>query len=181
MRFAVTLIPVLLSGCAQLSVEKRRAPPHVERLPSPEPGRVASTERLAGLSIRSGRNHALHTHGGAPAVVGGAELEIEQVGDTVELELVSVDWLQAHCRSKRWDQVTAIEPTRLYVDERPYLPGPSSVSIAPGKHRLRVTWSGFPAYQSCDRFGIRFHFRVHCEELIFEVPYDVIREEPFPQ
>ncbi|MEZ4316337.1 MAG: hypothetical protein R3F61_02485 [Myxococcota bacterium] len=139
-------------------------------------------------TVKGQTDHAIHTHGGAPAKLDSAPFEVVLAGTTpATLEVKRVEYLRAHSCDADARFEVAEEPVASRLDVQPSEPaaqgadpaGPSW-EIQPGTHLVRVAFSPVEAYYThCDRFQLRVTFRSGEHTLTAISETLVSREEPY--
>lgn len=139
-------------------------------------------ERAHGVFLHASYNGVHHVHGGDAAQLGAARLTLSSGdGRAHTVEFQGLEFLHAHCDSKGWDDRKPTRIVEVWVGSSSYelkQPAPKVELSEDGLLSVRVTHPAIEAYQVCDRFGYAVSVRIDGQPHTFELPVDVIREEP---
>jgi hypothetical protein len=149
-----------------------------------EPGNVridGSTWGVAsGVRIQGRGVHTSHTHGGAPAHIGGASFEVTNRRDTaVELELLGTRWLTAfscelprEVRARPKPAGIAIEPDLIDGKMAVRIPAKTTKTVELG-HESQDAYMAW-----CDRFATAATFEIDGKRVEVIAEHRVVRREP---
>jgi hypothetical protein len=133
--------------------------------------------------IRGLDGSAMHTHGGAPARLGGATFQVtNQSCRSRTIQAETVEHLYGRSCTEAPAQVRARPRSAgLLVDDGSQTESRPSVTVAPGAD-VAVSLGFSPSVQAyytfCDRFAFRVRFRVDGDPLVVVAETIVTREEP---
>lgn len=133
--------------------------------------------------IRGVTQHAIHTHGGAPARIGHVRFEIENRGTAArKLSVAGIEFLRGSKSCEHAPSQIASRPKSggILVEDGTQKESRAQVVVKAGA-KVGATL-GFVAvdayYVYCDRFAVRVRFSVDGSPLVVTDEVVVMREEP---
>jgi hypothetical protein len=176
-RWAIGIVPRPATG----------APTHIEVWVDEagnEAGRVnvsgSTFGVVEGVTIEGHGEYASHTHGGAPAGIGGASFVVtNQREASVELKLTGTRWLVAHSCELPRDERARPKPAGLALEDD-LIDGKMTLTIRAGTTKtVRIGHEVQEAYMAyCDRFATAAQFEVGGQPVEVIGEHHVIRREP---
>lgn len=135
---------------------------------------------VEGVTIEGFGRYKSHTHGGAPARIGGAEFTVENHRDQpIELKLLGTRWLTAHScevprteRSRPKPAGLAIEPDLVDGKMTVTIPSRTNTTVSLG-HEAQEAYMAY-----CDRFATAARFEIGGKAVEVIAEHRVIRRQP---
>lgn len=133
--------------------------------------------------IRGVTQHAIHTHGGAPAQIGHASFVFENRSDKPRrVSVIDIEFLRGNKNCEHAPQTVVSHPKSggiLLADGKQRESAPQVEVKAGATVNATVGFVAVPAYYVyCDRFALRIHFQVDGEKVAVIDEVNVTREEP---
>jgi hypothetical protein len=135
---------------------------------------------IEGVTIEGHGEYASHTHGGAPARIGGASfVVINRRDQAVELKITGTRWLVAHSCELPRDERARPKPAGLAFDDG-LIDGTMTLKIPAGATKtVRIGHQVQDAYMAwCDRFATAAQFELAGQALEVIAEHHVVRREP---
>ncbi len=150
---------------------------------------LAVLHSFPGIDLLESSASAMHVHGGDAAKILSLHLAFE-VHDrrTHEIETKRVELLRRHCMEKEWHSREVVQLgghfTRRDDHEAGGLPGTARLLIPAGepqRYAVLIRFAAIEVYQACDHFGFAIDLVVDRVRHVFEIPFDVTREDPIDE
>ncbi len=140
---------------------------------------------LPGIDLLVSKNHGSHLHGGAPASISRARVNLNNTGgENHTVTAKSVAFKRGHCRSTTWDSrkelvVTGVE-VHNWHDWAPVARHRDTVTIPgkPGLYQVSLLFDPISAYQACDRFAFDVELSIDGTTVATEVELSIKRYTP---
>lgn len=141
---------------------------------------------LPGIDLVESANYASHAHGGAPASIDSASINLEVRDQRAhDVAVQKIELLRGHCRDTTWSDRTRLtiagHEVYTWTDYDPIARGTAAVNLPAGGPRrlsVKVLFAPVTAYQACDRFAFAIELTVDQVPVTIENPLQIKRYEP---
>ena len=142
---------------------------------------------LPGIDVVASSNQASHMHGGSPASIEGASVNVVVKDSRAHtIEVTKLELLRGHCREKTWTSRDSLTVSGYEVYDWDNVDplakhaafAPLKLPAKPELYSVKVLFDAVSVYQACDRFAFAIWIVVDGKSLDLETPLDVKRYEP---
>lgn len=164
------------------------APPVAADAPASDRPVFAVLHALAGIDVVESETRVWHIHGGAPAKVYVASINVVVKDARAHtIRATRLELLRGHCRTTTWDSRTALAITGYTLHDwdsaDPIATGATKITLPATSdlYSVGIEFQGVSAYQACDRFAFAVQLVIDGTKVSLEVPLQVTRREPLRQ
>lgn len=143
---------------------------------------------LAGIDVVESETRVWHIHGGAPAKVYVASINVVVKDARAHtIRATGLELLRGHCRTTTWDSRTALAITGYTLHDwdsaDPIATGATKITLPATSdlYSVGIEFQGVSAYQACDRFAFAVQLVIDGTKVSLEVPLQVTRRDPLRQ
>ena len=147
---------------------------------------LASLAIVGGVELLESANFGSHAHGGSPAELDEARLNLaNRDGKPHAISVSRIELLDAHCgKDQGWDRRERLDlrgvDLTIWNEADPVSEGKTGVQVpdVARTYQLTAHVAPFKVYQACDRFGFAMHLDIDGQAHLVELPLRVKRYNP---